>query len=300
MRRVLALGVVVLSMAVSQLVFADEALARAGRGGSSGSRGSRSPSAPARSAPGSITGSHSAPAVPREPTPAPAGWGGGVPGFLIGGLLGGLLLGGGAGVGLLDIVGLALLGWLALKMLRRRAETASAAESWSVSGARALDAPAGFADGDPEAGVDRARHADPDFDRADFAATASEMFSKVQAAWNARDIAAIGPLLTPEMQSALHKDANALAAQGRTHHVERMTVRATEVVEAWQEERQDYVTVRFAASLVDYTVDDATGHVVEGSRDAAIQFEEFWTFTRPVWAKAWRLRAIQQAVPASS
>ena len=51
--------------------------------------------------------------------------------------------------------------------------------------------------------------------------------------------------------------------------------------------------------MLDYTTDDKTGQVVEGSASEPVTFEEFWTFTRPRWAKAWRLSAIQQPVQAA-
>jgi predicted lipid-binding transport protein (Tim44 family) len=54
------------------------------------------------------------------------------------------------------------------------------------------------------------------------------------------------------------------------------------------------VTVYLTASLVDYTVEDATGAVVAGSK-APQDVEEYWTFTRPVGPNPWRLSAIQTA-----
>ncbi len=52
------------------------------------------------------------------------------------------------------------------------------------------------------------------------------------------------------------------------------------------------MTVCLAASLVDYTVDDTAGGLVDGSRTPQ-DIEEYWTFTRPVGPKPWRLSAIQ-------
>jgi predicted lipid-binding transport protein (Tim44 family) len=52
--------------------------------------------------------------------------------------------------------------------------------------------------------------------------------------------------------------------------------------------------VRFRAGVLDYTVDETTGAVVEGSNTVPTSFEEFWTFTRPVGPNPWRLSAIQQ------
>ena len=72
-------------------------------------------------------------------------------------------------------------------------------------------------------------------------------------------------------------------------------VRSVEVSEAWQEGRQDFVTVRFLANLLDYTVDETGTQVMEGSRTEPVKFEEYWTFVRPVGPNTWRLSAIQQS-----
>jgi predicted lipid-binding transport protein (Tim44 family) len=77
-------------------------------------------------------------------------------------------------------------------------------------------------------------------------------------------------------------------------------MRAAEVVDAWQDNGQDHVTVRFAAHLVDYTTDERTAEVVAGSASQPVPFEESWTFTRPIWAKTWRLSETRRAVLASS
>jgi predicted lipid-binding transport protein (Tim44 family) len=57
---------------------------------------------------------------------------------------------------------------------------------------------------------------------------------------------------------------------------------------------QDFATVAFLASVLDYTTDES-GQLVGGSRTEPARFEEYWTFVRPVGPGAWRLSAIQQA-----
>jgi len=47
--------------------------------------------------------------------------------------------------------------------------------------------------------------------------------------------------------------------------------------------------------LLDYTVDARTGNVVSGSNTDPIEFEEYWTFSRPVGPNSWKLTAVQQA-----
>jgi len=147
---------------------------------------------------------------------------------------------------------------------------------------------------DLERGVSHIRQMDSGFDPARFGDTASDIFFRVQAAWMARDMSQASTSLTPEMADMLQKDCDRLRGQGRINRLENIAVRSVTVTEAWQESGQDYVTVHFLASLLDYTVDERSGQVVEGSRTEPVKFEEFWTFVRPVGPNAWRLSAIQQ------
>jgi predicted lipid-binding transport protein (Tim44 family) len=102
-------------------------------------------------------------------------------------------------------------------------------------------------------------------------------------------------VLTPEMQNILQNDCDKLRAARRINRLENIAVRSTDVTEVWQESGHDYVTVRFLASLLDYTTDESGSQVLEGSRTEPVKFEEYWTFVRPVGPNAFRLSAIQQA-----
>ncbi len=296
-----------------------DAWARVGGSSSMGSRGSRTYSAPARPAPGPSLPSRPAPAAPfQQPVPQRSGWMGGLlgglGGFFLGGLIGSLLFGGMGGmgrglfggIGLLEILIIGGLIYLALAYMRRRqgAESAPATAqeykggpSWSAENQSAatatLEAPA--VSEDLGRGIGYIRQMDPTFDPATFADRAADLFFKVQAAWTSRDMGPARDLLTPEMYAELQKECDRLRAERRINRLENITVRATEVTETWQEGGQDYVTVRFLANLLDYTVDEATGQVVDGSRTEPVKFEEYWTFVRPVGPNPWKLSAIQQA-----
>jgi predicted lipid-binding transport protein (Tim44 family) len=67
--------------------------------------------------------------------------------------------------------------------------------------------------------------------------------------------------------------------------------------EAWREGGSDYATVAMRFSLVDATVDRASGKVVSGDRTHPTEATELWTFRRDDRARAdgWQLSAIQQA-----
>ena len=65
-----------------------------------------------------------------------------------------------------------------------------------------------------------------------------------------------------------------------------------DLAEAWREGDSDYATVAMRFSLVDKTLDRASGRVVDGS-DRPVEVTEVWTFVRPRGSN-WELSAIQQ------
>lgn len=313
MRRTLT-TIMLVALVLSPLLSVTEAWARAGGGSSSGSRGSRSYSSPSRP-PSASPSSPSQPAAPayQQPAPTRPGWGG-----MLGGMLGGLVLGGllgglffghgiGGGIGLLEILIIGGLAWYAFSYMRRQQTAAPSGYAtpggyWSAPSSRydapaggvaTLEAPAGPSD--LERGLGHIRQMDPGFDPRAFAETASDVFFKVQGAWTARSMAGVSSLLTPEMSTLLQRDCDRLKAERKVNRLENIAVRAALVTEAWQESGQDFVTVHFLASLLDYTTDESGAQVLEGSRTEPVKFEEYWTFARPVGSGAFRLTAIQQA-----
>jgi predicted lipid-binding transport protein (Tim44 family) len=65
-----------------------------------------------------------------------------------------------------------------------------------------------------------------------------------------------------------------------------------DLAEAWREGETDYASVAMRYSLIDKTVDRATGRLVEGS-ESPTEATEVWTFLRPRGGN-WELSAIQQ------
>ena len=235
---------------------------------------------------------------------------GGLAGFALGGLLGSMLFGHGMGGGFgggLGLMEILLIGggiFLLFRMMRSRqaAPVPSPSYGQGYGGPQAQPQPqmyqAQTVDAGPsdlERGMSNIRQMDAGFEPARFTDTASDIFFKVQAAWMARDIRQASVAITPEMADTLQKDGDRLRGQGRINRLENIAVRSVTVTEAWQESGQDFVTVHFLASLLDYTVDERSGQVVEGNRTEPVKFEEYWTFVRPVGPNAWKLSAIQQA-----
>jgi predicted lipid-binding transport protein (Tim44 family) len=231
-------------------------------------------------------------------------------GLLMGGLIGSLLFGGFGrgffgGIGLMEILIVGGLVVLALRLLKNRQPGAVTpgyataggygGQSWQPESTSSMSVDIPVAPTDLDRGVAHIRQLDSAFDPVGFADDATDMFFKIQAAWTARDVNRVADLLTPEMESVLRKDCDRLRAEGRINRLENVAVRQASVSEAWQERGQDFATVYFLASLVDYTTDESGSRVLDGSRDQPVKFEEYWTFVRPVGNNHWKLSAIQQA-----
>jgi predicted lipid-binding transport protein (Tim44 family) len=235
---------------------------------------------------------------------------GGLAGFALGGLLGSLLFGGlghglgFSGIGLLDVLLIgAGIGLLVMFLRGRRLPQPQPAYAGMGGAHRAPAEPAPVATvtaapvevSDVERGLGHIGSMDRAFDLGALVARVRDTFFDVQAALTARDMSRVRETVAPELYAELERQCDELRAAGRTNRVERVDLRRSEITEAWQESGLDYVTVYLAGSLLDYTVDDATGAVVAGSSTQRENVEEFWTFSRPVGPNPWRLSAIQSA-----
>ena len=267
------------------------------------------PSSPqAAPQPGAVT-----PPPYQQPQPAGGGFFRNMAGGIVGGMLGGMLfrsLGfggggmGGSGIGIFEILLLAGIGYMIYRMIRKKRDAENAyssgygQEGYQQPGytpplqQNAQQAQPGTADVDT--GLAHIRQMDYSFDENRFNDGVMDMFFKIQGAWMNRDLSAIPGILTEDMRKVFQADIDKLMQEKRVNRLENIAVRNVEIVEAWQESGQDYITTLIYANLLDYTTDDATGQVVSGSKTDPVKLEEYWTFTRPVGNNPWRLSAIDQ------
>jgi predicted lipid-binding transport protein (Tim44 family) len=118
------------------------------------------------------------------------------------------------------------------------------------------------------------------------------VFRDAQSAWTTRDFASLRERVTMEMYGALQAQCTRLRSAHRVNRVTEIEIIAV-VTEAWQEGGRDYVTAHIGGSMVDYTVDEVSDRLVDGSRTIPRAVEEFWTFARPAGLNFWMLSAIQ-------
>jgi predicted lipid-binding transport protein (Tim44 family) len=299
--------------------------ARMGRGMGFGSRGSQTFSTP----PGTATSptvrpierSMTQPGQPGSLAQRPATPGGSFfnrPGFLGGGFMGGLFAGflgagllgllfghglaGGLG-GFASVLGLilqialiAIVARLVWSWWQRRnqpafAGNASLSDSYRGSGGGYGYGGGGYGGGGAGGQDQRASGTDEvGLKPADFNAF-ERLLGEIEAAYSAEDIARLRTLATPEMVSYISEDLADNASQGTINRLSDVKLLQGDLAEAWREGDTDYATVALRFSLVDQTIDRASGRVIKGGPDEAT---ETWTFRRARGGQ-WLLSALQQA-----
>jgi predicted lipid-binding transport protein (Tim44 family) len=300
---------VVLSLALPLISAVSPADARIGGGSSIGSRGTRTFSAP----PSTSTAPSAAQPLDRtfaQPGNAGVGTstagggffnrpGGGMlrglaAGFLGAGLLG-MLFGGGmfGGLGgmsslfglILQIGLIVIVVRLAMSWWQRRNTPAYAdAATAAPAGASIFRTGSGFGPGSGGAPLEIVPADYEAFER---------LLSDIQAAWSNEDVARLHTLATPEMVSYFNGDLEANKARNVVNKVSGTKLLQGDLSEAWREGDTDYASVAMRFSMIDKTLDRASGRLVEGSEQPT-EATEVWTFLRPRGAN-WELSAIQQA-----
>lgn len=232
----------------------------------------------------------------------------GLMGGLVGGALGGMLFGsmfggGGSGMGLLPLLLIAGGGFFLYRKFTQQAKSGTNLPGYqqpqggsAFGGNTTTNAPLtpDFGGVSPlDDGLAQIRENDPDFDPSHFKEIASDVFFQVQAGWMRRDLDSYRHLLGTQLASEYSVQFEKMTRDGHINKLESIAVRTVEVVAAGSENREDFVTVRFVASLLDYTIDEKSGDVIEGSTTQPIKFEEDWTWARPAGTDDWKLEGIK-------
>jgi predicted lipid-binding transport protein (Tim44 family) len=283
----------------------------------SGSRGARTnqappPTATSPNAARPIERTTTQPSAATRPAAAPAAQPGGFfnrPGLLGGlaaGFLGaglfGLLMGNGfmGGLGglasmfglLLQIGIVVIVGMLIWRWWQRRSQPATA-YAGGPSARSAYETPrtnfGGGGFGGLPGGVPAVATAPLEIKGEDFEAF-ERLLGQVYAAYSAEDVGAMRTCMTPEMVSYYSEELAKNASRGIINKVADVKLLQGDLSESWSEGNDEYATVAMRYSIVDRTVDRASGRVVEESPQEGV---ELWTFRRAHGGN-WMLSAIQQ------
>ncbi len=231
----------------------------------------------------------------------------GMAGGLLGGALGGLLFGsllGGQGMGILPLLLLIGVGFFLFRKMGQTGNQNQRPPNPPPFGQTQQqpqpDYPADFANQQGgnsgsisvSEGLAQIGETDPGFDEKYFQEIASDVFFQVQAGWMRRDLDSYRHLLGDTLAAEYAKHFEDMEAKGIINKLESIAVRGINIVEAGSDGKEDFITVQFTASLLDYTVDENSGEIVEGSDSVPVKFNERWTWARPVRTDNWKLEGI--------
>lgn len=212
---------------------------------------------------------------------------GAVAGLAFGGLLGSLLFGSAFhGINLFDMLILGGILLLILTIMRRKAgPMAYAAQPFS--GMQGMQAQyrgfTGATDAPPS-------QLPPSIDRERFLTSAKQIFVRMQAAWDAKDIADIRRFCTPDIASRIEAD---MASLGEGRALTEVAMLNAELADVWPESGYEWAAVSFDAMLREQSL-DAAGALTEDIRH---EVREYWIFRHDprLEDSTWFLAGIQQA-----
>jgi predicted lipid-binding transport protein (Tim44 family) len=267
--------------------------ARFGRGRSFGSKPSYQRSAPAPTKRDTTTQTSPNQTAQSNPatgmSPSPTGrWGGMLGGFLVGGMIGSLLFGGGQGAGGPGLLDLLLVGgglFLLLRFLRAR-QTAAGAPS--ADGTLAFErgpsqawGNAGYAPSEEAAAAAAPQPAlPPGFDADEFLKGAQAIYTRLQTAWDKRDLEDIRRFASPEVLTEIQRQAQEDPQPGKTE----LLLITPRILEVRDVDSQTIATVLYDVMLR------------ENEDAMSKQIRELWHFSRDrnTPEAFWVLEGIQQ------
>ncbi len=127
--------------------------------------------------------------------------------------------------------------------------------------------------------IEDLRKSDPLFSMQRFDDFVSTVFFKIQEAWTKGDMNIASAFVTPSLRTRFQSQLDAMRNRGLTNKVEKISVKAVDIVEANHDGGYNYVTAKIIAAAAEYKVNNKTGEIVEGTKEV-YPFTEFWTFLR--------------------
>ncbi len=239
-------------------------------------------------------------------------FGRGLAGGLLGGALGGMLFGsmfgaGGQGMGILPILLLAGGAYFFFRKMKKPNQNNNSSYNQSPgqqglgsvfgggTGTGTSSGPPIPEFGDPvEEGMAQIRETDRNFDKDYFVEIASDVFFQIQAGWMRRDLDSYRHLIGDQLAREYEGHFAEMRQKGHINKLESIAVRSVKIVAAGSDGTEDFVTVLFAANLLDYTVDDKNDELIEGSMTIPVKFDERWTWARSVGTEQWKLEGIEK------
>jgi hypothetical protein len=148
------------------------------------------------------------------------------------------------------------------------------------------ETPSGIA---AQSSFEQLKAADPNFSEQAFYGRVNEMFMAIQNAWEARNMEPARRFLAEQQFDVLNDGVQELVKNGQVNKLDGLHVDRITPVTVAHEGDSDYVKVMVTATVIDYTVDERTGQIVNpsalGDGKTPKTFDEYWTLVRRTGAQ---------------
>ncbi len=193
-------------------------------------------------------------------------------------------VGGGGCCGFIGLVVIIIVVFAVLQSLKKKGispeDLAEQAGMYERAAAAAAAASASF---------DELKASDPAFSEQLFYGRVNEMFLAIQKAWEARNMEPARRFLSQQQFDVLAGGVGEYVRNGQINKLDSIHIDKILPVSVTREGDSDYVKVMITATVIDYTVDERTGQIVNpdvlGDGKTPKTFDEFWTLVRKVGAQ---------------
>lgn len=114
--------------------------------------------------------------------------------------------------------------------------------------------------------IDKIKQDDPNFSEANFKEYVELAYVSLQEAWQAKDWKNIRPFESNELFNMHQRQLQEYIDKKKTNYLERKGIQSITLAEYHADGVYEVLVVRLNASLLDYTMDDATDKILEGSK----------------------------------
>ena len=184
----------------------------------------------------------------------------------------GLLALGGMGGGSGGIITIIIIAFIIINIIRRL-KSAGSAGSTGMTGA-------GFTNYSELVPISTIKGADPNFSEAAMKEKISNLYVRMQNAWQAKEFEGIRPFMTDALYSQFKLQLDELSRSECTNYVERIAVLDVELTGWRSDEVVDAIVAIVNTRIVDYTTNDRTGKLVSGSQTVEKFMTYEWTLIR--------------------
>ena len=137
---------------------------------------------------------------------------------------------------------------------------------------------------------------DPNFDEVQFREKLANWYVQLQNAWQKKDISSLRPYLTDTFYAQMERQLQSHIDAHRTNIIDRISVLSVQLKGYKQENGEDKIIAYLNTRIIDYTIDDNTGHVLYGNKNVEKFMTYEWLLTRTSGQLTGEQEAMQSVV----